>query len=659
MKKTYLSLKILLVNSFVVLTILMLYIQFTMWFKGHEVIRTTFQQVLLLAPVLILLMNLVIYFTLRPMTYFLLLKSQNESIPEELYWKTRRVSIKLNKVILISNIIAFTLGPLIAAIQNRNDPTMDYDGLTRVMGVLTGLSSGILAGTITMFLSNLITTKAKLSLKMANFFPEKGEKDLSLRGKILLLCCGLVFLTISYGILYNKYYEVAHQENQPELLQLVYQAGRNGGNLDSVVQQYNAQQQSTDKLNTGIYYFLAIVSVYTILAGLLFARDLTGQIAILQNKMKDILQGERDLSKRINLTYFDETGELAVSINDFLENLKKMLQKTQSAFDLVRHGGSAMAENVDDSVQTIEDITRTFDIIYQRIHTQQDLCASSNQTLLQTISSFEEAAQNMEQQGNLINDTASSIEEVSANVHSVNETTVKAAHLADQLSGKAEQGNLAVEDSIQAIEAIDEYSQKVSDIVEIINGIASQTNLLAMNAAIEAAHAGEAGRGFSVVADEIRKLAESSSSNANEIMTTITEMNARIESGVKDSQKAGKALDEILRGIGSNKDLVKEIQSAMAEQNEAVKGILNSTYTLVQITDNIKNLTKQERAGNEEIQKSMDNLVQLSDDVTEASREQVKKNQKINEAVNAIGKAVSKNNDQILEAQEDVKAYKL
>ena len=162
---------------------------------------------------------------------------------------------------------------------------------------------------------------------------------------------------------------------------------------------------------------------------------------------------------------------------------------------------------------------------------------------------------------------------MAANVKSVSEATEQADGFASKLARAAEAGTSSVSESILAIKKVEESSKKVTEMVSVIAQIAAQTNLLAMNAAIEAAHAGESGKGFAVVANEVRALAESSAKSAKGINAQIKKMVEAVRNGVSLSSKAGEELGLIMEDTTATTGLVRQIAEAMNEQNRSSTGI--------------------------------------------------------------------------------------
>ncbi len=172
-----------------------------------------------------------------------------------------------------------------------------------------------------------------------------------------------------------------------------------------------------------------------------------------------------------------------------------------------------------------------------------------------------------------LTETAASMEQLTATVRQNAERAHSASDLAVKASGIAEHGGTVVGEVVQTMQAISGSSRKIVDIIQVIEGIAFQTNILALNAAVEAARAGEQGRGFAVVASEVRNLAQRSAVAAREIKALISASVEQVESGAGQVGKAGKTMQEIVTAVGQVSSLLSEISTALREQSDAISHV--------------------------------------------------------------------------------------
>ncbi|MFK7854744.1 MAG: PAS domain-containing protein [Granulosicoccus sp.] len=201
-----------------------------------------------------------------------------------------------------------------------------------------------------------------------------------------------------------------------------------------------------------------------------------------------------------------------------------------------------------------------------------------------------------------------SVEELSASIDSIAENSKEADNVAKSTQHEADLGSKAIDKSIESMELINKSSEEISEIVKVIGEIASQTNLLAFNAAIEAARAGEHGLGFSVVADEVRKLAERSSQATKEITKLINESVKRVVQGGEISKEAAQAFGKIVEGVAKTTHSISEISTAAQEQQTAARDVSNAIQQIVEATENSATASDSIASSTHQLQAGADTL---------------------------------------------------
>jgi methyl-accepting chemotaxis protein len=246
-----------------------------------------------------------------------------------------------------------------------------------------------------------------------------------------------------------------------------------------------------------------------------------------------------------------------------------------------------------------------------------------------------------------------------ANIQSVTQTLVKNANNVKDLAGASEVGRSSLQEVATDIQEIARESEGLLEINSVMENIASQTNLLSMNAAIEAAHAGEAGKGFAVVAEEIRKLAESSGEQSKTISSVLKKIKDAIDKITKSTNEVLKRFEAISSGVKTVSDQEENIRNAMEEQNEGRKQILEAISRLNEITQMVKNGSLEMLEGSKEVIQEGKNLEMVTQEITNGMNEMASGAEQINIAVNRVNTISGSNKENIDILVKEISRFKV
>ena len=393
---------------------------------------------------------------------------------------------------------------------------------------------------------------------------------------------------------------------------------------------------------------LGIISVILGLAMLaLFLRMIFSRIAKISAILRELSLGEGDLTRRLEIDKDDEIGELSAYLNITLDKIKNLVVVIKEESSNLHNIGNNLASDMQQTTGAITQITESIQNIKQKVNGQSDSVSETNSTMEQVSTTIAKLGENVEVQSSSVCESSSAIEDMLANIQNVARTLIRNADNFDDLITVSDEGRRSLQMIADDIGEIARESKGLGEINKVIGKIASDTNLLSMNASIEAAHAGDSGKGFAVVAGEIRKLAVESAKQATFVSDILKKMIKAIEminSSTFSAMEKFEAIDDKVRTVS---DLEVGIRSAMEEQGHDSQKILEAVYRMNEQTIMVKQGSDEMRNGSKEVIAESRNLEKVTVEISDGVNEMAGSASEINAAVSHVNKMSKKTKEHI------------
>ena len=376
-------------------------------------------------------------------------------------------------------------------------------------------------------------------------------------------------------------------------------------------------------------------------------------------KMKVLTSEEGDLSTKVNLINFDETGELAGIINIFIDKIRALIIKADAA-------GNNMIETAADTEELLDRLATAATTMLDAINAvdgemdgQKDEISLASESLERYSAALSELTDSIESQALSVNQTSTAAHDIAESINIGSGVIKEIEQQTRKLNDITAEGSRYIADFIESIKTVENSSQNVKESLEQIETLSEQIDMLAMNAAIEAAHAGAAGKGFAVVAEEVRRLSESSSEESDRIAEHVGSMQRSIEDGNKLSVSADSAFGDIRKNVALAFEQFNSVMQTTVDEEKAVTALIQAIENLLGITENLKQNAEAQKKRNEDVTQLLAQVFGRFGNIRESMNAQRNNRNSLNENLKQIQVITAENRKVASELKDILKQFSL
>ncbi|NPV71061.1 MAG: HAMP domain-containing protein [Firmicutes bacterium] len=401
-------------------------------------------------------------------------------------------------------------------------------------------------------------------------------------------------------------------------------------------------KRTADSVQTVTLIITVVAAVFAVGTGMLMARSIVRPLGALTAAATSMAGGDLTVDVPV-VKSKDEIGQLTAAFKGMLDSLREIVRKTSKSAEQVAASSEQLSATSEEASNAIQQVSASIQQVAKETNAQADGARETGKVLSQLSSAIDQVAQGAQSQSKSLSDATRSVDGMVKAVERIGSASEQVAVAAETARECAQTGRQAIEKTVAGMETISktsddirsninglaEHSQRIVEIVQVISDIADQTNLLALNAAIEAARAGEHGRGFAVVADEVRRLAERSSKSTKEIAGLISDIR--------------KSTDASVRSVGVGAEAVQEGFKLASEAREILGKIVSAVENAGVEFERIRESLGEVQDAGKAAMAAVDSSASVVEEATAATEEMSASSSQVLSSADAISKGAEKN----------------